>query len=186
MRECKNVAASRAISDAATSTPDAHLSESQIKQFETIDAEAGSLREKKDHERQRMARSIELLWLEVRKEWDGGVREILRADGTGEAEEKCRFVFPWERLDFGKAVEQVVFEDVDWEILFDHAKEDIKISEKKWEIVVKWEAVESEGDRRVLEDVVDMNLKLEDEPCQLIVGCFWYNTRQILDILQKI
>ncbi|KIY02560.1 uncharacterized protein Z520_01025 [Fonsecaea multimorphosa CBS 102226] len=39
---------------------------------------------------------VKKLWDQVRKDWEGGVREVVRDDGTGEAEEQCMFVFPWE------------------------------------------------------------------------------------------
>ncbi|OAP58923.1 hypothetical protein AYL99_06220 [Fonsecaea erecta] len=39
---------------------------------------------------------LKRLWDDVRRDWEGGVREIVRDDGTGEAEERCVFVVPWE------------------------------------------------------------------------------------------
>jgi hypothetical protein len=162
MRECENAAAFRAISDAAGSNPEGHLNKSQIEELEALDAEADALREKKDNKRNHIQRSIELLWHEVRKEWNGGVREILRADGTGGADEKCVFVFPWETLDFGKAVEQVMCEDIDWDIPIDRVKEEIEILERKWEVEVRWDAVENKGDDKALEDIAEEKLKLED------------------------
>lgn len=34
---------------------------------------------------------VETLWDEVREEWEGGVREVVRDDGSGEGLEKCVF-----------------------------------------------------------------------------------------------
>ncbi|OAL38781.1 hypothetical protein AYO20_01987 [Fonsecaea nubica] len=39
---------------------------------------------------------VKQVWDRVRKDWEGGVREVVRDDGTGEAEERCVFVMPWE------------------------------------------------------------------------------------------
>lgn len=40
-------------------------------------------------------------WERVRREWEGGVREVIRGDGSGEALERCRFVM--ERKDVSDA-----------------------------------------------------------------------------------
>ncbi|EXJ67078.1 uncharacterized protein A1O5_09724 [Cladophialophora psammophila CBS 110553] len=40
---------------------------------------------------------VRKLWDQVRDQWEGCIREVVRDDGTGEAEERCVFVMPWDQ-----------------------------------------------------------------------------------------
>ena len=73
-----------------------NLSAENDKTLQTIYTEMGALDEKVRSEREKRDHDIRMVWDSVRKDWEGGVREIVRDNGTGEAEERCVFVFPWE------------------------------------------------------------------------------------------
>ena len=61
-----------------------------------LDAEEAVIKEKMENEKRKPKEDIRALWEVVRKDWDGGIRGVVRSDGTGEAEERCHFVFSWE------------------------------------------------------------------------------------------
>ena len=61
-----------------------------------LDMEAREIDEKMETERERRDKNVRAVWEHVKKDWEGGVREVVRDDGTGEAEERCIFVMPWD------------------------------------------------------------------------------------------
>ncbi|KIW88999.1 uncharacterized protein Z519_10484 [Cladophialophora bantiana CBS 173.52] len=48
---------------------------------------------------------VRKMWDQIRGQWEGCIREVVRDDGTSEAEERCVFVMPWDQ-------EEVVSEGV--------------------------------------------------------------------------
>jgi hypothetical protein len=73
---------------------DGKLHEEDIKALEKIESEETAIKEKMVAEKKRLRGELERVWDAVRKDWEGAIREVVRDDGTGEAEEICCFVVP--------------------------------------------------------------------------------------------
>ncbi|KAJ9604059.1 hypothetical protein H2200_011582 [Cladophialophora chaetospira] len=76
--------------------PDGKLEKDDIEAIEEIEMEEKVVEESTTREKERADKQVRVLWEGVKKEWEGGIREIVRDDGAGESEERCVFAFPWE------------------------------------------------------------------------------------------
>jgi hypothetical protein len=80
------------IKNAEPGRSDGHLLKDDVAVLDKIEAEEAGLREEMADQRATVEREVQDIWADVQREWEGGIREIVRGDGTGEAEEKCVFV----------------------------------------------------------------------------------------------
>jgi hypothetical protein len=80
------------IKNAEPGRSDGHLLKEDVAVLDKIEAEETVLREEIADQTARVEREVQDIWADVQREWEGGIREIVRGDGTGEAEEKCVFV----------------------------------------------------------------------------------------------
>ncbi|OCT47414.1 hypothetical protein CLCR_03597 [Cladophialophora carrionii] len=80
------------IKNAEPGRSDGHLLKEDIAVLEKIEAEEAALAAKMAQQRERVEREVRAIWADVAREWEGGIREVVRGDGTGEAEERCVFV----------------------------------------------------------------------------------------------
>lgn len=78
--------------------PDGKLNEEDLDAIHKIEEEEELNRASISQEKGRTGRKVKTLWEDVRREWEGGIREVIKDDGTGEAEERCVFVMPWEHV----------------------------------------------------------------------------------------
>ena len=75
---------------------DGKLSAEDIREIRKIEDEELAVKVIAEGERAQVEADVRAVWEDVRREWEGGVRGVVRGDGTGEAEERCVLVFPWE------------------------------------------------------------------------------------------
>ncbi|ETI29510.1 hypothetical protein G647_01963 [Cladophialophora carrionii CBS 160.54] len=80
------------IKNAEPGRSDGHLLKGDIAVLEKIEAEEAALAAKMAQQRERVEGEVRAIWADVAREWEGGIREVVRGDGTGEAEERCVFV----------------------------------------------------------------------------------------------
>ncbi|EXJ59654.1 hypothetical protein A1O7_03800 [Cladophialophora yegresii CBS 114405] len=80
------------IKNAEPGRSDGHLLREDVVVLEKIEAEEAVLVVKMAEEKERVEREVRDIWADVAREWEGGIREVVRGDGTGEAEERCVFV----------------------------------------------------------------------------------------------
>ncbi|KIW28578.1 uncharacterized protein PV07_08231 [Cladophialophora immunda] len=67
-----------------------------VQQIKKLETEIQCHEERAEEHLRRRDGDVRKLWDQVRRDWEGGVREVVRDDGTGEAEERCVFAMPWD------------------------------------------------------------------------------------------
>lgn len=83
---------------------DGKFTPANIADIEALEAQMKDTKEAMLAEVERARKGVRGLWDAVKMQWEGGVREVIRGDGTGEVEERCVVVLEeieeeWEQND---------------------------------------------------------------------------------------
>ena len=85
------------------------LNDEDVREIHAIEAQETAIQAKVYLETQKERMEWRTMWEEVKREWEGAVRGVVKDDGTGEAEERCIFFVP------GWAGDEPTEEDLDFQ-----------------------------------------------------------------------